>query len=256
MLSHLKLPLSYWSYAISAATHIINRLSIPLLHNKSPWEILVNFKPDLLHLRVFGCTCFPLLRPYNKHKLQPHTTPCIFLGYPAYSKGYICLDPQTLRIYISRHVLFNESEFFSFQSPSLPTGSSLDTSSPSSVAHWLSFLSHFSADTLSQAVVNSEVSPTAHVSSLAPTPSLPHTLPTSPPLVSESLPSSSHSPSSSSLLTPPLVESLPSPTVPSVLVVVPAQNIHPMITRSKDGIFKPKALVVPVSKPKLKNAWR
>uniref|UniRef100_A0A7N2MUE5 Uncharacterized protein n=1 Tax=Quercus lobata TaxID=97700 RepID=A0A7N2MUE5_QUELO len=94
------------------------------------------------------------------------------------------------------------------------------------------------------AVVNSEVSPTAHVSSLAPTPSLPHTLPTSPPLVSESLPSSSHSPSSSSLLTPPLVESLPSPTVPSVLVAVPAQNIYPMITISKDGIFKPKALAV------------
>ena len=31
-------------------------------------------------------------------------------------------------------------------------------------------------------------------------------------------------------------------------VSMPAQNIHPMITRSKDGIFKPKALAVSVSK--------
>ena len=97
MLSHSNLPLSYWSYVVSTATHIINRLLTPLLHNKSPWEVLFKSKPDLLHLRTFGCTCFPLLKPYNKHKFQPHTTHCIFLGYPAYSTVYICLDPNTLR---------------------------------------------------------------------------------------------------------------------------------------------------------------
>ena len=163
MLSHSNLPLSYWSYAISTATHIINMFPTLILHNKSPWEVLFNTKPYLLHLRTFGCTCFPFLKPYNKHKLQPHTTPCIFLGYPAYSKGYICLDPSTLQLYISRHVLFNEYEFLALQTTSLPAVPSSDTSSSSSVAHWLSFLSHFSADNTSQFVVLPEVSPTAHV---------------------------------------------------------------------------------------------
>ena len=111
MLSHSNLPLSYWSYVVSTTTHMINRLPTLLLHNKSPWEVLFKYKLDLLHLRTFGYTCFPLLRPYNKHKLHPHITPCIFLSYSAYSKGYICLDPNTFRIYISRHVLFNESNF-------------------------------------------------------------------------------------------------------------------------------------------------
>ena len=111
MLSHSNLPLSYWSYVVSTTTHMINRLPTPLLHNKSPWEVLFKSKLDLLHLRTFGYTCFPLLRPYNKHKLHPHITPCIFLSYSSYSKGYICLDPNTFRIYISRHVLFNESNF-------------------------------------------------------------------------------------------------------------------------------------------------
>lgn len=146
MLSHSSLPLSYCSYAVSTATHIINRLPTPLLHNKSPWEVLFHSKPDLLHLRTFGCTCFPLLRPYNKHKLQPYTKPCIFLGYPTHSKGYICLDPCTLRIYISMHVLFNESEFLSLNSSSSTSNSSSYTSSPStpsSIDHWLYFLSHF-----------------------------------------------------------------------------------------------------------------
>ena len=93
MLSNSKLPLSYWSYAVTTATHIINRLPTPWLHHKSPWELLFNSLPDLAHLGTYGCTCFPLLWSYNIHKLQPHTKPCIFLGYPAYFKGYICLEP-------------------------------------------------------------------------------------------------------------------------------------------------------------------
>lgn len=111
MLSHFALPLSYWSYAISAAKHIINKLPTPTLNHTSPWEALYKSSIDLTHLRIFGCTYFPLLRPYNTHKLQPHTKPCVFLGYPTYSKGYICLEPSSHRIFISRHALFNELEF-------------------------------------------------------------------------------------------------------------------------------------------------
>ena len=111
LLSHSQLPPSYWSYAVSTVVHIINRLPTPNLKNSTPWEVLFNSKHDLTHLRTFGCICFPLLRPYNAHKLLPRTTSCIFLGYPAHTKGYICQDPLTSQVYISRHVRFNESEF-------------------------------------------------------------------------------------------------------------------------------------------------
>ena len=121
MLSHSQLPSSYWSYAISTAVHIINRLPTLNLKNQTLWELLFLTKPDISHLRTFGCICFPLLRPYNSNKLQPHTTSCIFLGYPAYTKGYICLNPVTSRIYISIHVLFNVQEFL--PSLSLPINS-------------------------------------------------------------------------------------------------------------------------------------
>ena len=111
LLSQSNLPISYWSYVVSTATHLINKLPTPLLSNKSPWESLFHTKPTLSLLRAFGCQCFPLLTPYNKNKLQPKSVPCIFVGYPFNSKGYTCFDPLSHRFYTSRHVLFNETTF-------------------------------------------------------------------------------------------------------------------------------------------------
>ena len=36
----------------------------------------------------------------------------IFLGYPTYSRGYICLNPRTLRIYISSMWCLMSLSFF------------------------------------------------------------------------------------------------------------------------------------------------
>jgi hypothetical protein len=36
---------------------------------------------------------------------------CVFLGYSSQHKGYRCLDPTISRVYISRHVIFNETIF-------------------------------------------------------------------------------------------------------------------------------------------------
>lgn len=61
-------------------------------------------------MKTFGCACYPCLRPYNQHKLQFHTTKCVFLGYSGSHKGYKCLS-STGRIFVSRHVVFNEQNF-------------------------------------------------------------------------------------------------------------------------------------------------
>lgn len=89
-----------------------------------PLRLLVLFLPGpsyilppqtLSQLKVFGCACYPHLRPYSLHKLDHRTKRCIFLGYSPNSKGYLCLDPSSHHIYTSRHVLFNESKFPSFK---------------------------------------------------------------------------------------------------------------------------------------------
>ncbi|GJX92095.1 retrovirus-related pol polyprotein from transposon TNT 1-94 [Tanacetum coccineum] len=40
-----------------------------------------------------------------------HSTPCVFLGYSPSHHGYRCLDISTERLYIARHVHFNEAKF-------------------------------------------------------------------------------------------------------------------------------------------------
>ena len=80
------------------------------ISNQVPFIRLFNSSPDYGFLRTFGCACYPLLRPYNRHKLQFLSLECIFLGYAPNHKGYKCLTPSG-RIYLSRDVLFNESKF-------------------------------------------------------------------------------------------------------------------------------------------------
>lgn len=78
---------------------------------KSPYEVLFLRTPDYSGIRILGCRCFPCLRDYRKHKFDVKSFPCVFIGYNPLHKGYRCLNPQTKRVYISRHVIFDESVF-------------------------------------------------------------------------------------------------------------------------------------------------
>ncbi|CAL8151012.1 unnamed protein product [Prunus armeniaca] len=111
MLAQSQLPHSFWVEAFSTAVFLINRLSTPQLHIMSPYEKLLQRPPDYKFLKSLGCACFPHMVPYNKHKLSFKSIPCVFLGYDDHYKGYRCLDPFSGRIYISRNVTFDETQF-------------------------------------------------------------------------------------------------------------------------------------------------
>uniref|UniRef100_A0A2N9IXE5 Integrase catalytic domain-containing protein n=1 Tax=Fagus sylvatica TaxID=28930 RepID=A0A2N9IXE5_FAGSY len=261
LFSQSNLPISYWSYAVSTATHLINKLPTPILSNKSPWELLFKSKPSISHLKAFGCQCFPLLTPYNSHKLQPKSVPCIFVGYPSNSKGYICFDPSSHRFYTSRHVLFNETVFPGLTT-SIQSSSSLQTStfSPES---WLNTLITLHCCSQSHSLASLGNTTTLHDSSpLSNSPTtIPNTLtvPNSPipPLLTSHLPihsiSTSDNPphstntvpisdatatSQTPTLSPDIVET--SLHLPNPISVNTNTSHHPMQTRSKSGIHKPK----------------
>ncbi|GKD45633.1 retrovirus-related pol polyprotein from transposon RE1, partial [Tanacetum coccineum] len=108
MLFHAHVPASYWVDAFSSATYIINQLPTKLLGNHSPFELLYSRLPNYTNFRAFGCLVYPYLRDYSAHKLAPRSIPCVFIGYNPQYKGYKCLDPDSSRIYITRHARFDE----------------------------------------------------------------------------------------------------------------------------------------------------
>ena len=111
LLANASMPLKFWDEAFLTATYPINMLPSPVINHENPMERLKNEKPDFSSLRVFGCACWPNLRPYNKRKLAFHSKQCVFLGYSHMHKGVKCLDVSSGRDYVSRDVVFDESVF-------------------------------------------------------------------------------------------------------------------------------------------------
>ena len=55
MLSHAKLPRSYWGEAARTACYLINRSPSAPLEGKAPEEVWMQRLINYSHLRVFGC---------------------------------------------------------------------------------------------------------------------------------------------------------------------------------------------------------
>ena len=92
----------------------------------SSFEKLFHKAPNPSKLHVFGCLCFSWLRPYSSHKLDPKSSPCVFLGYSLTKSAFLCFDPILKKIFVSRHVKFVEN-VFSFASPPTSTTLVVDT---------------------------------------------------------------------------------------------------------------------------------
>ncbi|XP_071700417.1 uncharacterized protein [Rutidosis leptorrhynchoides] len=109
ILSQSGVPSNFWPHALQHATYLLNILLNKLLKNLSPTQLLYHRIPTYDHLRVFGCLCYPLIPSTKINKLQPRSTPCVFLGFPTNHHGYKCYDLSTKKIIISRHVIFDET---------------------------------------------------------------------------------------------------------------------------------------------------
>ena len=68
LLTHASMSLKYWPYAFRFAMYFINHLPICLVQ-KSPFEYLCHWLPNYSIIHIFGSSYFPLIRPFNSHKL-------------------------------------------------------------------------------------------------------------------------------------------------------------------------------------------
>ncbi|GJS57203.1 integrase, catalytic region, zinc finger, CCHC-type containing protein [Tanacetum coccineum] len=87
MLIFSKAPMFLWAEVVATACYTQNRSLIHTLHNKTPYDLVHDKKPDLTFFRVFGALCYPTNDNKYLGKLQPIADIGIFVGYAPSRKG-------------------------------------------------------------------------------------------------------------------------------------------------------------------------
>nr|XP_043639162.1 uncharacterized protein LOC122610233 [Erigeron canadensis] len=86
------------------------RLPSTVLNGKSPYEMFSNKKPDLSHLRSFGCLCYSKnLNTFDK--FASRSTKSVLIRYLSTKKGYKLLSLEDIKIFFARDVKFFENVF-------------------------------------------------------------------------------------------------------------------------------------------------
>nr|GEV69815.1 ribonuclease H-like domain-containing protein [Tanacetum cinerariifolium] len=85
-------------------------LPSPVLNEKSHFDLVLNIKPALKHLRVFGYLCFATV--LNSHdKFGSRDEKCVLVGYASFKKGYKLFSLERKQFVYSKDVKFFEKVF-------------------------------------------------------------------------------------------------------------------------------------------------
>lgn len=110
MLFDADLPKEYWGEAVATAVYLINRSPATGIEGKTPEEVWSGHKPDLKHLKVFGCRAMAQIPKERRQKWDSKAEEFIFTGYDDNTKGYRLIDPETHRVVKRRNVVFLEGQ--------------------------------------------------------------------------------------------------------------------------------------------------
>ena len=110
MILHAGLSKAFWAEAVCNAAYVRNRV-ITTATTVTPYERWYGKKPDVSHLRVFGCTVYAHVPDASRQKLDQKAVKMRFVGYSLTQKGYRLYDENRQRIFIRRDVTFNETDF-------------------------------------------------------------------------------------------------------------------------------------------------
>ena len=65
-------------------------------------------KPDVSHVRVFGCIAFKHIPDAKQRKLDKKSCKCVFVGYPEGTKGYKLYDLEKKSFVRIPDIIFQE----------------------------------------------------------------------------------------------------------------------------------------------------
>ena len=88
MLYDQDLPLFLWVETCSTAVYLQNRSPHKAVGSRTPKEAFTRKRPDIGHLRMFGCLTYSHIPSEKRMKLEPTTEKGILVGYSETTKGY------------------------------------------------------------------------------------------------------------------------------------------------------------------------
>ena len=92
---------SWWEFSFEHACHVYNRTPNHRLRWRTPYEILNGKKPELDHLRIFGCGAYVHLhKDIHKNKMSPKSELMIYLGVPNGEHGFKFMRLQRNSIFV------------------------------------------------------------------------------------------------------------------------------------------------------------
>ena len=115
ILNHMHLPNYLWGEAVRHVTYIINRVATRVLLLQTPYEAYKGRKPNLGHIRVFGCVSHAKTDTHRLKKLDDRSRTLVHLGIEPGSKAYRLLDPVNRKVVVSRDVIFEEGKSWDWQ---------------------------------------------------------------------------------------------------------------------------------------------
>ncbi|KAF0701194.1 Aste57867_8303 [Aphanomyces stellatus] len=98
--------LQYWGEALNYVVYTENRSPTKALGGETPFEVMYGRKPNIEHLRPFGCTGFVFIDKSKISKLEPRATKCILIGYASQRKSYRLINCDSGELFESRSVKF------------------------------------------------------------------------------------------------------------------------------------------------------
>lgn len=110
MLSEANLNKKYWAEAVNISVYLMNRSPTKAISGKTPYEAWYNRRPNLAHLRIFGCQAMAHVPDELRQKWDAKSERLIFVGYGENKKGYRLLNPNTNKVIYSRDVVFFEDK--------------------------------------------------------------------------------------------------------------------------------------------------
>lgn len=109
-LKEKQVPSYFWGEAVRHSVYVLNRLPTRALSNCTPYEAWSGQRPDVSHIRIFGCCAFMKVLSVHTKKLDDLSKYVVYLGWEPGTKANRLYDLVEKRVHVSRDVTFVESK--------------------------------------------------------------------------------------------------------------------------------------------------